>query len=401
VAKTRIEAMDGLAIAQRSVEVVERKGLGHPDTICDMLSERLSVTLSRYYLERYGLILHHNVDKALLTAGRSEPVFGGGKVIDPIDIYLSGRATTRVKGEMVPVEELAADSVRSWFVENMHALDPERHVRVRCLVRAGSHELVDIFLRQHEQGTFLANDTSCGVGYAPFTLLEEIVLGVEEHLNSKEVKRILPAAGEDIKVMGVREDDSIALTISCAFVAKYLNDAYAYIEAKEHAAKLAGEHVHTLSGRSASITVNAADDIERDAVFLTVTGTSAKMGDDGETGRGNRANGLITPLRPMTLEAAAGKNPISHVGKLYNLAARLAAQALVGEIAEVQEAECYLVSQIGAPIDQPKTVLVRARTDEGVIAPETAQVIEEITSQQVSGIGELWKGMIEGHHRVA
>ena len=50
-------------------EIVERKGLGHPDTICDALTENLSRALSRVYLERFGAILHHNVDKVLLCGG--------------------------------------------------------------------------------------------------------------------------------------------------------------------------------------------------------------------------------------------------------------------------------------------------------------------------------------------
>ncbi len=56
--------------------------------------------------------------------------------------------------------------------------------------------------------------------------------------------------------------------------------------------------------------VNTADDIKKKSVFLTVTGTSAEMGDDGSVGRGNRCNGLITPNRPMSMEATSGKNPI-------------------------------------------------------------------------------------------
>ncbi|MDH3580293.1 MAG: hypothetical protein OEM91_06670, partial [Hyphomicrobiales bacterium] len=115
--RIQIEAMDGRPVADHSVEIVERKGIGHPDTICDMLSEQLSVALSRHYQERFGLILHHNVDKALLTAGHAEAAFGGGEVIEPIDIYLSGRATTDVKGEAVPVEELARESASAWFGE--------------------------------------------------------------------------------------------------------------------------------------------------------------------------------------------------------------------------------------------------------------------------------------------
>ncbi len=53
------------------VEVVERKGAGHPDTICDALAETLSRNLCREYQSRFGYILHHNVDKALLCGGRA------------------------------------------------------------------------------------------------------------------------------------------------------------------------------------------------------------------------------------------------------------------------------------------------------------------------------------------
>ncbi len=103
----QIERRYGPSPGDRPVEIVERKGLGHPDTICDMLSEKFSVVLSKYYLERFGFVLHHNVDKALLSAGQSEPAFGGGRILKPIDLYLSGRATIAFKGERVPVREIA------------------------------------------------------------------------------------------------------------------------------------------------------------------------------------------------------------------------------------------------------------------------------------------------------
>lgn len=399
--KFQIEAAEGRPVAERSVEIVERKGIGHPDTICDMLSERLSVVLSRLYKDRFGLILHHNVDKALLRAGQAKAAFGGGEVIDPIDIYLSGRATLDFKGEAVPVEELARDSATAWFSEHFHALDADKHVRVHCLVRPGSKELVDVFLRQREEGTVLCNDTSCGVGFAPLTNLEQIVLEVERYLNSKEVKAVLPASGEDIKVMGVREDDRISLTISCAFIGRFLKDMTAYVVAKEELAALAREKTNALTNGSVDILVNAADDEERESIYLTVTGTSAESGDDGETGRGNRANGLITPCRPMTLEAVAGKNPVSHVGKLFNVAAGLLAKALVGEIGEITEAECYLVSQIGAPIDEPKSTHICIRTADGAIGAETEKRVSEIATRHILEIGKLWKGFLDGRFTIA
>jgi S-adenosylmethionine synthetase len=226
-------------------------------------------------------------------------------------------------------------------------------------------------------------------------------LEVERTLNSQEVKAIIPASGQDIKVMGVRDGDAISLTISCAFIARYLDGPKAYAEAKSQVAARARERAQAIAGVTVAVTVNAGDDPDRGAIFLTETGTSAEAGDDGETGRGNRANGLITPFRPMTMEAVAGKNPLTHIGKLYNVAAQQLAEAVVGEVAGVLEAECFLVNQIGAPIDRPTITLVRARTEAGVIAPYSARQIEDITERQVAGIRDLWTGFVDGRYRVA
>ncbi|MGI9382073.1 MAG: methionine adenosyltransferase [Methyloligellaceae bacterium] len=397
----RVETLERSPPARRSIEIVERKGIGHPDTICDMLSERLSVALSAHYRRQFGLIHHHNVDKALLAAGRSAPAFGGGRLLEPIDIYLSGRATMDIKGEKVPVEELAHHCVAEWFGTHFHALDPERHVRVHCLVRPGSPDLVDVFMRQEKTGTLLCNDTSCGVGFAPLTELERMVLEVERDLNAPDRKAAFPAFGQDIKVMGVRDGDAITLTVACAFIGQFLGSLKAYAEAKEQLAAHARELTSKLSNRPVDVQVNTADDMERGAVYLTVTGTSAESGDDGETGRGNRANGLITPLRPMTMEAAAGKNPVTHVGKLYNTTARLIAETAVAEIDAVTDAECYLVSKVGAPIDAPQIALIRARTEDRDIAPEVVDQIEAITARKLASVKTLWRGFLEAAHGVA
>jgi S-adenosylmethionine synthetase len=116
--EVQIEVHGGPWAGTRPVEIVERKGLGHPDTICDMLSEQLSVALSRKYLDEFGLVLHHNVDKALLAAGRAEPAFGGGRIVEPIDIYLAGRVTTEVRGKIVPVRTLAEETATAWLREH-------------------------------------------------------------------------------------------------------------------------------------------------------------------------------------------------------------------------------------------------------------------------------------------
>lgn len=346
------------------VEVVERKGLGHPDTICDALAESVSVRLCRYYLERFGTILHHNVDKILLCGGSARAAFGGGEVLEPLELYLAGRATSEYQGERIPVAEIAIDACRTWLQSHLPALDVDRHVKIVSRIRPGSGDLIRIYSKNHER-TPLSNDTSCGAGFAPLTPLENVVLTVEHALNSTETKRVHPVIGHDIKVMGVRQGSRISLTIGCAMIGRYLSGIEDYLQAKIAARQVALEAARGQTDLEVDAVVNAADDLGQRDVFLTVTGTSAEAGDDGEVGRGNRTSGLITPYRPMTLEAAAGKNPVSHVGKLYNLAATEIASRAVREVAWVAEASCVLVSRIGRPIDDPQVIDLRIALESG------------------------------------
>jgi len=396
-----IKIMKSPSVAWSSIEVVERKGLGHPDTICDHLSEELSRALCRHYLEQFGLILHHNVDKSLLAAGRSQPAFGGGRILEPMDIYLSGRATVGHEGKPVPVQALADECVQRWFQRNLHALNPATDVRLHCLVRPGSSDLVDVFQRPSQRHVALANDTSCGAGYAPFSELERVVLAVEGSLNHHTFKANHPESGEDIKVMGVRDHDRISLTISCAFIGRHLSGLDAYTDARDRVAAAALNAGQKVTQMKLDVRVNAADDLARGSVFLTVAGTSAESGDDGQTGRGNRANGLITPFRPMTLEALAGKNPITHVGKLYNVAASRLAAAVVAEVPTIIEAECHLVSEIGAPIDEPKLALIRVRSADSGLAEETNRSIRSIAEREIRGIAGLWEQFVAGEIAIA
>ena len=382
-----VSELDGTAAAAQPVEIVERKGLGHPDTLCDALAEEVSLVLSRFYLERFGFVLHHNVDKVLLRGGAARPAFAGGEVDEPIELYLAGRATREYGGVKIPVDELAVGACRSWISAHMHALDAERHVRVHCLVRPGSRDLVELFERQRRGAPRLANDTAMGVGFAPLTPLEGAVLAAERSLQD----RAAPERGEDVKVMGVRIGARSALTVSCAFVGGYLRDLDAYLAARSRAAERARTAASAALGVEPAVEVNTADEPAAESVFLTVTGTSAEAGDDGQTGRGNRANGLITPARPMTIESIAGKNPITHVGKLYNVAAARIAAALVSGIDGAREAHVLLVSRIGAPIEEPQVVHVRLRAETPGRVAELTPRAREITRDHLARIGSLWE----------
>ncbi|WP_461829601.1 methionine adenosyltransferase [Aquifex sp.] len=387
-------------VYEQDAEIVERKGVGHPDTICDSLAEELSVELSKLYLEEFGAIMHHNVDKALLVGGEANPEFGGGEVISPIEIYLVGRALKEKDGKPLPVEELAIEVTRRWIKENIRNLDPDRHIIVNPRIKPGSKDLVDLFLRFVQKGEVpLANDTSFGVGYAPLDDLERIVFETEQLLNSPSFKDEHPYVGEDVKVMGVRIKDRIRITVAAAFVSKFVDNLQDYLEKKERVRKAVLEMASNLTNREVEVFVNTADDPERGSVYITVTGTSAEQGDDGQVGRGNRVNGLITPYRPMSLEAAAGKNPVSHIGKIYNVVANVIADRVVSEIEEVEEAYCYLVSQIGKPINEPQVCDVKVRTKKEIKGIE--EQVKKIAEEELDAMPSTWKRFINKEFSVA
>ncbi len=381
-------------------EIVERKGTGHPDTICDYLAENLSRELCLWYLREYGAVMHHNVDKALLVGGVARAEFGGGEVIEPIEIYLVGRAILEKDGKRLDVHDLAVESAKRWLRENIKNLDVERHVVIHTKIKPGSRDLVELFERFQKKGEVpLANDTSFGVGYAPLDSLERAVFEAERFLNSEEMKEEHPEIGEDIKVMGVRIRDKFRLTIALAFVGKYIKDIQDYFQKKEEIRKKVKERVEAVISKEVDIFINTADSRENNSVYITVTGTSAEQGDDGQVGRGNRVNGLITPYRPMSLEAAAGKNPISHIGKIYNRVANLIAQRVVEEVEEVEEAYCYIVSQIGKPINEPQVLDVSVRTKKDLKSLE--ELVRKIAQEELDKMPEVWKGFVEGLYPVA
>jgi len=372
-----IETIRVQPVEEMIVELVERKGLGHPDYIADSAAEAASKALCQYYIKEYGMILHHNLDKVLLVGGQASPIFGGGEVIQPIYILVSGRATTEVirngRVEPIPVGTIVVKAVKDWIRRNFRFLDPDSHVVVDYRIGKGSVDLVEVFKARAKAP--LANDTSIGVGYAPLSTLEKLVFQTERMLNSKEFKEKLPAVGEDIKVMGLRKDKSIELTIAAAMISSQLRDVDEYVNVKEEVR----ERVLDLASKIASdydvrVYINTADMIEKGIVYITVTGTSAEHGDDGATGRGNRVNGLITPMRPMSLEATAGKNPVNHVGKIYNVAASLIARKIYEQVKEVREVYVELLSQIGRPIDDPLVANVK-------ILPETKELPQHIVSE--------------------
>ncbi len=395
-----VRRMDRASPDLQPVEVVERKGQGHPDTLCDAIAERLSVKLCRAYLSAVGSVLHHNVDKVLLCGGAARPAFGGGEVTAPMEVHLTGRVTRDAGLAIIPVEDIAVQACREVLGEHVRALDLDRHVRIHPHFHAGSADLTELYDRAPASRAPLANDTSIGTGFAPRTDLERVVMAAERALSASEAKRRCPAIGDDVKVMGVRCGGKITLTVACAMIGHYLADENAYLAAKATATEVVYAAATGETPLPVDVIVNAADDIGRGSMYLTVTGTSAEAGDDGEVGRGNRASGLITPYRPMTLEAVAGKNPVTHVGKLYPLAAERIAVRLCSERPEIVAAECLLVSRIGHPVSDPQLADVMITMRDTSMAIPSASDVEPIVRSVLASLPALREDVLAGRLRV-
>lgn len=380
-------------IDRRPLEIVERKGRGHPDTLCDRAAEALSVALSREYLARTGRIQHHNVDKGVLCAGAAAATYGGGRVLRPIRMIHVGRATTAVDGTAIDVDAIAAKATRTLIAEALRHLDPAQHLEIETRIRPTSADLAGLFARGTDIA--LANDTSIGCGYAPLSETERLVLDLEQHLTAPQTLVDHPHLGEDVKVLAVRTGDHIRLTVATAFVAAHVGTRQDYLDLKQALTHTVTEGAKALTHRSVEVRINAADDPARDQVYLTVTGTSAEAGDDGQVGRGNRANGLITPSRPMSLEALAGKNPVSHVGKLYNAWANRVAAGLA-ELPDVEEVTLELVSQIGAPITEPQALLLRVRGP----ALHDEEGLRRRLRDELDTLPDLWREIVDGRCRL-
>lgn len=387
-----VEPLTQTYIEKQKIELVERKGIGHPDSIADGLSETVSRALCKMYIERFGRILHHNTDETQIVGGQSAPEFGGGVVLEPTYILLVGRATTEVNKERLPYRSVAIKAARNYLKKHCSHLDIDSDVTLDCRIGKGSVDLRGLY----EIKKRFANDTSFGVGHAPFSETETIVLEAEHFINGR-LKKSMPEVGEDVKVMAARNGDKIHLTVAAAIVSSETPDKDHYVSVIKELGSKVHDRVIRFTDRSIKIDVNTADDYKNNIYYLTVTGLSMENGDDGSVGRGNRANGLITPNRPMSMEATSGKNPVTHVGKMYNLLAnKIAHDVAKAGKGDILDVFVRLLSQIGKPIDQPQTASVQLILADGVKMSKYKPEVESITDNWLENINDITDLVVKG-----
>ncbi|HET8575648.1 MAG TPA: methionine adenosyltransferase [Methylomirabilota bacterium] len=393
-----IEALPDAPVARRRMELVERKGLGHPDTVCDSLVEAISVALNRMYLEHLGAIAHYNIDKAMLVAGQCTKDFGSGAVMRPMELIVGDRATDSVAGRRLPVEDTARMAVDGWVAAHLPGVRAGRDLVTRTVLAPGSEELRRIYTDRDPE--IASNDTCGASGYAPLSPTEELVLAVERFLNSAGFKAEFPDTGQDVKVLGVRRDDRLALTVAMPLSCLRTSSEQGYFARKEeilHAlAKQFGRAPFEIDWR-----LNCLDRPGRGTagVYLTLTGTSAEDADSGQVGRGNRVNGLIAFSRPTGGEAAPGKNPVAHAGKVYSVLSHRLARMIYARCPELLEVYVHLAARIGEPVDQPWTG-VQLVLPTGLALADVEPAVSEVIAAELGRMADFRGELVRGEHAV-
>jgi S-adenosylmethionine synthetase len=399
-----VEGISEVPVPMRKIELVERKGIGHPDSVADALAEEVSKALCKMYKKEFGTVLHHNTDETQIAAGQANPKFGGGNIVDPSYILLVGRATTNITDpkskeiRSLPCKPVALAAARNYLKKTFPNLDVDSEVVLDARLGQGSDDLRGVY----KSSKVLANDTSFGVGYAPYSITDRLVLTTEEYINGK-MKDILPETGQDVKVMASRVGNDITMTVACAMVDKYIDDLDHYKSAIEQMYDKVNEHALDVIGDEKinfKLDINTGDDYDRGVIYLTCTGLSQEMGDDGSVGRGNRCNGLITPYRPMSMEATSGKNPITHIGKIYNVMSKLIAEDVAQKVSPEVEVRVRILSQIGKPVSEPLNCNVQlvSATEDKKLA-QWKQEAESIAYDWLDNVDKVTDLIINGKVR--
>lgn len=355
-------------------EIIERKGAGHPDTLSDGLAEELSIEYANYTLNRFGAVLHHNFDKVGLLGGAAEVDFGKGMLTKPIRVLINGRASHRFGRDEVPVKDILLKTTKRFLKEKLPKINPEidllflyhvstsgspGYVKSDC-DSSGSRkywfnprDLKDI----RDINRLNSNDTSVGCAHFPLSELERCVLFIENRLNSKEYKHDKPWLGSDIKIMACRIEKKLDITMCIPQIADDVSDLDAY---KKNIKTVRKDILSWLEDHFSfvenNLHTNTKDDYNLPELYLTAIGSSIESGDEGLVGRGNRINGLISSCRPYSMEGACGKNPVYHVGKLYNIIAQKIAENFYEEFHST--VEVYLIGQEGRSLEDPWQVAI-------------------------------------------
>lgn len=400
-------------IDEKDFEVVETKGKGHPDNICDTLAEKISSNYSKYCVENYGVILRHMVDKLAILGGGSKVQFAKGEMIAPIRVLVNGRFTDRYRDKKIDYMNIVNNTIKGYFKELFPLLDINKYLIIIDNThhnegpgvvyddnnttkneRAKFFEIVDEKDIARHNNSFRCNDTSTTVSYYPMSKLEKTVLSIEQFLNSEEYKKKNCWVGNDIKVMGIRKMDKIEITACVPLISLYVSCLDDYIN-KLNLLKVDIEQEirKTFKDNEIIIYLNTRDNYEKNDLYMTAIGSAIESGDEGAVGRGNRTRGVIPFTRNFSMEASCGKNPVYHTGKLFTAIGDIISEKIYEKYS--LENIVYCTSKMGDEISNPWNISLELNKN---VSDEIQEDIKKIVENTIKNHTNITNDLIE--HRI-
>ncbi len=324
-----ITKFDYVSPEMENFEIVERKGLGHPDTLADTIAEQVSVEYSKYCLENFGYVLHHNVDKVCIMGGLSKVDWGYAEILEPVRVLVNGRISASFEGKKIPIEEIIRKSVHKTLSKALPKLNLEKKLVIINKSTQYSRNPNWFYPRFKEDlpeyKSRVTNDTSAVVGFWPKTLAETITLELEALFYNRDESPKYDFIGQDIKIMVIRDKNVFNITMCIPFFAQHISSYKNYEVKKNFIYGILNDYLkERLKGKKFNLFINTQDQNVRDKttvrkLYFVATGSSTDFGEEGCVGRGNNRTGFIPMKRAYSMEAAWGKNPVYHVGKVYGL----------------------------------------------------------------------------------
>jgi len=373
------------------IEMVERKWLGHPDTLADMLAEVFSNRYTNYGLKHFGILLNHWVDKVLLSWWEAEVNYDNATITKNMRAYLLGKITSSVWGHTIPIKEIFEESIAEVF----HSIfGPEilKYIDVVLDINEGvglDHPL-DIYKPKNKEDfvqlttNYRSNDTIICSSYYQYTVAEQVCIDLENTICGELFKREFPATGWDSKVLTVRVWKHYDITACIPFIANRTSDFNKYKKEKEKIADFLNNYLANFfelvdPGASFSLYINTKDYEEYG--YVTVFWTALDKWDYGAVGRGNKFSWVISNNRDTNIEAISGKSAFRHGWKIYTYLSYYIAKKIWEETGS--DILVQIATQNGKKLDDPMIVSVSSSRE------CDSHVIKSIVEQYIANVYNL------------
>lgn len=348
-------------------EAVERKGIGHPDTIADMIADEFNRLYLIYCMDHFDRPLNHSVDKTVVVGAASRSWLGGFEIIKPITVHIIGKFAESFEGERLPLEQLArqaTDNLLPVVTRRAQIMDCCRFMLENGAGIQPDHSATFYRPLQTTQGNdpgreLVANDTVVAVGVAKQEDLGTSIRNLETYITRgfDDFPNHHSFFGTDVKIAAIAEHGRLSVTLCIPVHPESVSSVAQYLELIDFAKQRVSSFISQQSAftRFSDVMLHFNTKDVGNRIYIAPFGTALGKGDSGAVGRGNRLCGYIDYVEPSSVEAPAGKNPLNHVGKIYQILAQHIAEYLL-KSAGLEACRVTIFTQNGRPLTDPVSI---------------------------------------------